>query len=265
MSADRLRALADEDLGSAIRASEPAWPVSPPLASIVAERIGETERLPQLRPRLSLPSRRRTVLILVAATRLRGAAAVAARLVVRIGAETVTVVPGPPTSLPSDTISPQVLGEPATSVSAAATVAGFESAVPERLGAPDAIWTGAGVPGVNEASARIVLAWRPTPALPQIEGLPWGAVLIEFRGDAELAGKTVYEEGGELRSIIIDGRDGISITGTHSITLASLGGGEPVSLRVTGDVLLWQRGDLTMRLETALGVPAALEVARSTR
>lgn len=265
MSAERLRALAEEDLGAAIRASEPAWPASPPLASIVAERIGETERLPQLRPRLSLPSRRRTVLILVAATLLLAAAAVAARLVVRIGAETVTVVPGPPTSLPSATLSPQALGEPATSLSASASVAGFEAVIPDRLGPPAGIWTGAAVPDGSDDSARIVLAWRPTPALPQVGGLPWGAVLIEFRGNAEFAGKTIFEEGGQIRTVTVDGRDGLWITGTHSITLAPAGGGEPVSLRVTGNVLLWQRGDLTMRLETALGLPAALEVARSAR
>jgi hypothetical protein len=40
-------------------------------------------------------------------------------------------------------------------------------------------------------------------------------------------------------------------------------GGEPLELRVTGNVLVWQRGDLTLRLETALGLPSALEVARS--
>jgi hypothetical protein len=68
---DRLRALSDEELGVAIRASEPAWPSTPPLAQIVAERIRETERLPQLRPRPSLPSRRRTILILVAAVLLK--------------------------------------------------------------------------------------------------------------------------------------------------------------------------------------------------
>jgi hypothetical protein len=55
MSAERLRALGEDDLGAAIRASEPAWPASPPLGPIVAERIRETERLPQLRPGCPCP------------------------------------------------------------------------------------------------------------------------------------------------------------------------------------------------------------------
>ena len=263
MSADRLRALADEDLGAAIRASEPAWPASPPLAPIVAERIRESERLPQLRPRLSLPSRRRTVLILVAATLLLAAAAVAARLVVRIGAETVTVVPGPPTSLPSDVLSPAVLGDP-TSLGAAAATTGFEPLVPARLGEPAGVWVGATPAGeTGSHGSRVVLAWQPTPALPAVDDLPWGAVLIEFHGQSELAAKSMYEGTGQIRGVTVDGRNGLWLTGQHTIALAPMDGGESLELRVTGNVLVWQRGDLTLRLETALGLPSALEVARS--
>ena len=263
MSADRLRALADEDLGAAIRASEPAWPASPPLASIVAERIGETERLPQLRPRLSLPSRRRTVLILVAAMLLLAAAAVAARLVVRIGAETVTVVPGPPTSLPTSVLSPVVLGDP-TSLGVAAATAGFDPLVPGRLGDPAGVWVGATPVGETWASgSRLVLAWSPTPALPAVDDLPWGAVLIEFHGQSALAAKSMFEGTGQIRSVTVDGRDGVWLTGLHTLALAPKDGGEPLELRVTGNVLVWQRGDLTLRLETSLGLPSALEVARS--
>ena len=263
MSADRLRALADEDLGAAIRASEPEWPASPPLAAIVAERIRETERLPQLRPRLSMPSRRRTVLILVAATLLLAAAAVAAGLVVRIGAETVTQVPGPPTALPSAVLSPAELGDPSTLGAVAATT-GFEPLVPARLGEPSGVWVGATPAGETGAKgSRVVLAWQPTPALPAIDDLPWGAVLIEFHGQSELAAKSMYEGTGQIRGVTVDGRNGVWLTGVHTIALAPMDGGEPLELRVTGNVLVWQRGDLTLRLETTLGLPSALEVARS--
>jgi hypothetical protein len=266
VTAERLRGLSDDELELAIRASEPAWPATPPLASIVSERIRETERLPQLRPRLSLPSRRRTILILVAAVVLLAAAAVAAGLVVRIGAETVTVVPGPPPTLPADVLSPAVLGLPASSPTQASTIAGFDVVLPARLGDPAGVWTGP-APADTFGSApvtRIVLAWAPTPALPTVNGLPWGAVLMEFPGEANLAAKTIYEEaGGAIRGVIVGGREGLWVTGEHTITLAAADGGAPVDLRVTGNVLLWQRGDLTLRLETALGLPAALEVAGS--
>lgn len=266
MTAERLRGLSDEELGQAIRASEPAWPATPPLASIVAERIDETERLPQLRPRMSLPSRRRTVLILVAAVVVLAAAAVAAGLVVRIGAETVTVVPGPPPTLPPDVLSGDVLGVPASSIVQAGSRAGFDVVVPTDLGDPAGVWTGP-IPPDTSGSApvtRVVLAWDPTPALPAVRGLPWGAVLMEFPGEATLAGKTIVEGApGGIQGVIVEGREGLWVTGEHTITLAAADGGEPVELRVTGNVLLWQRGDLTLRLETALGLPAALEIAAS--
>jgi hypothetical protein len=264
---DRLRALSDEELGVAIRASEPAWPATPPLAQIVAERIRETERLPQLRPRLSLPSRRRTILILVAAVLLMAAAAVAARLVVRIGAETVTVVSGPPPTLPAGVLTPAVLGRPATSLAEAGSLAGFDVVLPTRLGDPAGVWTGPTPPDTlgNAPVTSVVLAWSPTPALPTVRGLPWGAVLMEFPGEANMAAKTIFEgAGGVMRPVTVDGREALWVTGEHTITLAPADGGAPVELRVTGNVLLWQRGSLTLRLETSLGLPTALEIAAST-
>lgn len=266
MTTERLRELSDDELGGAIRASEPAWPTTPPLASIVTERIRETERLPQSRPRLSLPSRRRTILILVAATVLLAAAAVAAGLVVRIGAVTVTVVPGPLSSAPGDVLSPEVLGRPSTSVSEAGSLAGFDVVLPTRLGDPAGVWTGVTPPDTLGSTpvTRVVLAWSPTPALPTVRGLPWGAVLMEFPGEANLAAKTIFEDAsGGLRAVTVGGEGGLWVTGDHVITLASADGGSPMELQVTGNVLLWQRGDLTLRLETALGLPAALEVAAS--
>lgn len=264
MSAERLRALNDEDLGAAVRASEPAWPSSPTLGPAVARRIADIEPLPQLRPRLSLPSRRRTVVILVAATLLLAAAAGAAALVVRIGAESVTVVPGLPTAVPPPVLGPDVLGDP-SSVGAAASEAGFDPLVPGALGEPAGVWVGSSpTEASGAAGSRIVMAWDPTPALPAIHDLPWGAVLIEFHGSAEVAAKTVFEDtGGEIRGVNVEGRQGLWVTGEHTITLAHIRGGEPVTLRVTGNVLLWQRGDVTLRLETTLGLPAALEVASS--
>jgi hypothetical protein len=263
VSAERLRALSDEHLGAAVVASEPAWPSSPALGPAVAQRIAETERLPHLRPRLSQPSRRRTLVILVAATLLLAAAAGAAALVVRIGAESVSVVPGPP-SLPSDVLGPAVLGD-VSSLRSAGSAAGFEPLVPVSLGEPARVWLGSTPPGAPEANgSRIVMAWDPTPALPVVHDLPWGAVLIEFHGDAEVAAKTVDEDtSGAIRPVNVEGRGGLWVTGAHTITLTPLDGRGSVTLRVTGNVLLWQRGDVTLRLETTLGLPAALRVARS--
>ena len=266
MSRERLRGLNDEELGAAIRSSPPAWPATPPLDALVAEWIRRTQRPPQLRPRVSLPSRRRTVLIVIAAVALLAATAVAARLVVDIGAETIEILPGAGPTPPSDVLSPEVLGNRASSPAEAAAIAGFEPVLPVRLGDPSGVWTGTVSPDLAGGSPvpRIVLAWRPTPALPAIDDLPWGAVLMQFRGRADVAAKSVFEEAaGTFRPVTLDGRDAFWVTGEHVIELAAPGGGEPVELRVTGQVLVWQQGDLTLRLETSLGLPAALEVAGS--
>jgi hypothetical protein len=161
-------------------------------------------------------------------------------------------------------LGPDVLGDP-SSIGAAGSAAGFEPLVPAALGEPAGMWVGATPADAPEATgSRIVMAWDPTPALPPIHDLRWGAVLIEFHGSAEVAGKTVYEDtGGEIRSVNVEGRGGLWVTGEHTIALAALDGQETVTLRVTGNVLLWQRGDVTLRLESTLGLQAALRVARS--
>jgi hypothetical protein len=107
------------------------------------------------------------------------------------------------------------------------------------------------------------MAWSPTSKLPALDDLPWGAVLIEFHGRADLAAKIVSAESGQIRGVNVDGGQGLWVTGEHSIVLAPADGGEPLTLRVTGNVLLWQHGDLTLRLETALDLATALRIARS--
>ena len=264
MTAERLRTLDPDELAAAIRATPPEWPATPPLERIVVERIRESERQPLGRPRLSLPSRRRTVLILAAAVLLLAAAAVAASLVVRIGAESVQLLPGPPGVLPSNVLNPEMLGDP-RSLDDARSEVGFEPLLPARLGAPDGIWVGSTPSDASDPGrSRLVLAWFSTPEMPALDHLPWGAVMIEFSGRAELAAKTVFEEtGGGIRTLDVGGHRGVWVTGEHALKLASLAGGEPLSLRVTGNVLLWQRGDVTLRLETGLDLPAALEIANS--
>ena len=263
MSAQRRRALSDQALAAAIRAAEPLWPASPQLAPGVADRIRESERNPRLQTRLSLPSRRRTVIVLVAALLLLAAAAVAASLVVRIGAESVTVVPDTPSALPSSVLSPEVLGDP-SSLGAVGAAAGFEPLVPRGLGEPDGVWIGSTPPDQSGAvGSWVIMAWSPTSKLPPLDDLPWGAVLIEFHGRADLAAKIVSAESGQIRGVNLAGGQGLWVTGEHSIVLAPAEEGEPITLRVTGNVLLWQRGDLTLRLETTLDLPSALSIARS--
>jgi len=256
---DRLRRLDDEALGRAIGvlADRIAWPPTPDLASNVARRLRDQQRRPALGwPRLLLPSRRRALALLVAGLLLLAAAVVAARLVIDLGAVSIRTAPGRPTALPGAVASGPAFGRP-TTLAEAEALAGFAARVPARLGPPDRVW----VQELAEGT-RIVLAWRPSASLPQIEGLPWGAVLYELRGRIAVAVKVVFPESGDLQAISVNGKRGYWITGPHELDLVT-GDGSVQRFRVTGNVLVWRAAPITLRLETRLGREEAVRVARS--
>jgi len=256
---ERLRGLDDDALGRALTAAarEIEWPAMPDVSGRVAETLRDQQLVPSLaRPRLSLPRRRRTALLVVVGVVLLALAAVAAKVVIDLGALTIDTIPGRPTALPSAVASGPTLGHPAT-LPDAEREAGFTARVPDALGAPDAVWVDDTPDG-----ARIVLGWKPSATLPAIDDLPWGAVLYEFHGDAALASKILFTEGGTLQQVKVDGDDAWWITGPHELDLVT-GEGTYARYRVTGNVLVWKSGDVVVRLETTLDRAAAIRIAES--
>jgi hypothetical protein len=256
---ERLRGLDDEALGRALTAAagDIAWPPAPDLVGGVSRAIRERERHPSLvRPRRSLPGRRRTLLLVVVGVVVLAAAALAAKVVIDLGALSIDTIPGRPTALPTALASGPTIGHPAT-LAEAEKEAGFHAAVPEALGAPDAVWVDATSDG-----SRIVLAWTPTSTLPSIDGLSWGAVLYEFRGDAEQASKSVFMEGDTFEETEVGGQRGLWITGRHELDLVTADG-RYARYRVNGNVLVWNVNELALRLETSLREAAAVRLAES--
>jgi hypothetical protein len=194
------------------------------------------------------------VALLAAALLLIAAIAAAARL--SIGAVTIRQEPSPPPTLP--TSSERVgFGEPAT-LRRAAVELGVPLLVPSSLGEPGAVY----VDRVSASSVRATLAWAPSASLPRIGGLPWGGVLQEFRGDAALATKILYGDAdGEVERVTVRGESGYWLTGTHELDVVTGAGDQ--RLLVTGNVVLWRSGDITLRLETALPKADALRIASS--
>jgi hypothetical protein len=262
---DRLRGYDDPTLGRALSSlsDHVAWPSPPEVAPEVVRIIWDREQHPALaRSRLSLPSRRRTLVLVIVAILLVAGAAIAAKLVIDLGALAVELVPGRPTSLPSLTPVGADLGRPVT-LEEATDIAGFTPFVPTALGPPDRVWIDQAVTSfeTSDRSIRVVMAWRPNADLPRIHATRWGAVLMEFDGDANVATKLVYAETGSLRRALVDGRTAFWTTGQHELDLLG-----PDGLRrylVTGNVLLWDEAGMTARLETALGKHAAIAVAES--
>jgi hypothetical protein len=212
-----------------------------------------------------MPSRRRTVLIVIAAALALATAAAAAKLVIDIGAVTLRTAEGTPGPLPP--ASGPAFGDPVDGVPGAEAAAGFSVAVPASLGPPDHAWVGRGAVDGQPGSSgeRVTLAWDPRPGLPVLQDLPWGAVLMEFTGDATLASKTLFTDAGSFRQAGLDGGTAYWIVGEHTLTISSPDGIGTQELRVTGNVLIWQRGDRTLRLETSLGLDEALALAGSVR
>ena len=185
--------------------------------------------------------RRRSPALLVAALLLIAALAAAARL--SIGAVTIREEPTPPATLPSATETVG-FGE-RTTLGRAEAELGTHVLVPSALGGPGAVY-------VDRVSA----------SLPRIGGLPWGGVLQEVRGDAALATKTLYGEAhGRIERVTVRGEIGYWLTGAHELDVVT-GAGDR-RLLVTGNVVLWRSGDVTLRLETALPKADALRVADS--
>lgn len=211
-----LHRLDDDKLGRSLAATagQIDWPDDRPddraLAAGVASQIRERERHPSLgRPRLSLPSRRRTVVLVIVALVLLAGAAVAAKLVIDLGALTLESVPGLPTDFPGVPAGSADFGKPVT-LDEAAAIAGFSPLVPQALGAPDRAWVDQAVTTfeTSDQTIRVVMAWLPDERLPRIPGTPWGAVVMEFDGDINVAAKVVYQESGSIRHAIVGGSDG---------------------------------------------------------
>lgn len=257
-----LRHLPDADLSAALTriGRDLDVPTTPLVVEGVRARIAEREGTPvTFRPRLSLPSRRRTIALVAAAMLLLGGAALAAKLVIDLGAVTIDVVPSRPTAPPTTMETGRAFGRP-TTLAAAESAAGFAASIPTALGAPDHVWVGTSA-DLGPPTTRIVLAWDPRLDLPAIDGLPWGAVLMELRGDAALIGKTVFADAGSLDVVHVHGDVAYWITGEHTLTIATPLGTR--DLKITGNVLVWQRGGLTYRMETTASRDRAIAIAET--
>jgi hypothetical protein len=251
---DRIRSMSDEQLGAALASLDLDWPDAPDLsarvtAALAAPARGRVVRLP-------LARRSRILLIAAATVLLLAGAAVAAKLVIDLGAVVVRVSETPGT-LPSP--SPPPFGEP-ISLRDAADLLGSEVPIPAALGEPDRVWADEVATDAGTV-VRISLAWHPRPDLPAIEGSRFGVVLMRFEGNVEIASKEIHADTGTLQPTWVGNVEGFWTTGPHLLRLLTPEG--VVLVRVDGNVLLWRVGADTLRLETALPQTDAVRIAES--
>jgi hypothetical protein len=247
--------MTDEELGGALRALEPMLlqPPSPDVMREVGTTIGAGRR-----PRWHLSSRARIVILIAAALLLIATAAAAAKLVIDLGGIRIEREPTLTTTPTSSPIAGVALGRSVTLTEATAA-AGFTPVVPRELGAPDRVWLTSGTRAFDQPETVLVaMAWLPRPGLPRIPGTPYGASLIEVRGDDDVLVKHVGAPFDELREA-----HAYWIDTPHEVELLTRDGTRVFP--VTGNVLVWQRGTLALRLEIDLAQRAALRLAGLAR
>jgi len=145
----------------------------------------------------------------------------------------------------------------------ASRIAGFAVRRPAALGEPTIVYTR------RIGSAReVTLLWSPDERLPRTAETGVGLLLSELRGGLEPAilKKFVGREA-RLEEVDVHGARGYWISGApHTLVYRTPDGGEiSTQTRLAGNVLLWERGGITYRLESVLDRAAALGIAGSVR
>jgi hypothetical protein len=252
----RDRRTGDEALGAALSAlgRDLAVPTAPSLAPAVTSRL-LAERATGVRrpfPRAAAWTRRRRLSLVVAGLLALLALAAASRLV--IGAVEIRVQPGVSPTAGVPPVGPAVLGE-AISLEDAAGAVGFVPGLPDGP-SPDAAYIVRGPFGRD----GVLLAWRPSDRYPALAGTDWGLLLLVLRSDEETVVKTAARLE-DVRELTVNGERGSWITVPHPVAIETDRG--VLELRSSGNVLIWQAGELTYRLETSLGRAEAIEVART--
>ena len=241
------------DLGHAV-----AFPPTPQLAAgvliaIQAEPGGHRSgwRLAAL-PR---PVWRSFVLVGAALIVLAGVAGA-----VGLGTGAIHIRFGEPSPLPTAVTSQRGFGTEVT-LEQARGLAGFEIRLPVTdLPPPDHVLFAS-----RPAGGTVTLAWDDLPGYPAgSDGI--GLAVMEFRADIDSGSFTkMLLEGTAVETVLLDGTTAWWVEGGEHYFFYTDANGDVVdsTVRLVGNVLFWERGGVTFRIEGAPSLDAALVVARS--
>jgi hypothetical protein len=232
------------------------WPATPDIAAAVQARIVAEEPRAPAAGRAWLPRRLAPVLVVVLVVLLALGTLLAASPGVRatlrdwlgIGSVSVKRVD----RLPDLSTARELdLGRRVNAAQAQRHL-GHPLVTVRALGEPDAIYAGHAI-----VPAQVSVVYVARPGLPAgAAGV--GALLDEIDGDQVPFIQKLVGGGVPIVRVDVDGARGFFIAGRHAVYLP-----DELKPRLAGNTLLWVRGGVTYRLETALGVKAALRLARS--
>ena len=264
---ERSERFGDRELEAALRdvGAHLAYPPVKDVLPAVRARIepGGTGGFWQLlwSPRFALaPALATVALLLVAALAFQPIGATAAEI---LGLRGIVIFRSAETPPPAagQAILPDAL--PVASVAEASRQAGFAVVVPSGLGRPDAVYVRTSTQG---ATAFLVYGSRPGVPPSKVTGL--SVLVTEARGsiDTALLGKVVGP-GTRTEQLLVNGGAGVWIEGApHQIFFRAPNGEVVVdSLRLAGNVLVWEQGGLLLRVEADVARGDALRIAASMR
>jgi hypothetical protein len=139
---------------------------------------------------------------------------------------------------------------------------GFRILLPHtpELGAPDEVHV-----QPLYISEQVFLVYRPRPGLPASAETGVGMLVSEFRAAPDGGFyKKVAVGSGSVDFVRVNGEPGYWIRGGHEVAYVDENG-NPIqdTARLAANVLLWQHGDLTLRIESSLSRAEVLRIARS--
>jgi hypothetical protein len=155
-----------------------------------------------------------------------------------------------------------LIGRPAGLDEAGGAVA-WPVLVPEDplLGPPDEVYL-----DLAHRDGAVSLVWGARRGLPTASTTGAGLLLTEFRGSiSERFFQKFVGPGTTIERVHVGDRVGYWISGAPHEVVVLDPSGEPIvdTIRLAGNVLMWEDGELTLRLESELGRDDALRVAAS--
>lgn len=131
--------------------------------------------------------------------------------------------------------------------------------VPDGLGRPDAAYVGA-------PTGAVTVVWRASDDLPPLAPGPEGAGLVVTALPAAIADPLLTKVGSAgtlVEATTVGDHRGYWLAGSPHFVHIGDGNGdaEPGRVRLAGNTLLWEDGDITYRLESALGRDEAVAMA----
>jgi hypothetical protein len=233
-----------------------AFPPTPPLAAMVADRL----RQPTRRFGLARPIGRGFALAVAATVLLVG---IAAAFGLGLGGLRLTFGPASFSPAPSLLVGPG-LGD-ATSLDDARGAVGFSLRVPalEDLGDPDGVYL-----LEPPAGGAVTLLYADRPGFPADARTGIGLIVTQFRADI---GPDIFEKlidtGVRVAATEVNGSAAWWVAGGDHFFFYRDATGKIVdtTLRLAGDTLIWEEDGVTHRVEGAPSLADAIRVAESLR